>query len=101
MELVIAADGPTTRGFDYFCGYTHSGNMGMVIEQDKVAENLADVAVRVEGGTAGELSDQGHVQQHAPDDAAAHDGRPRRRRDAGVLDRPLRDAGTGIRSAPL
>ena len=41
-----AADGPTTRGFDYFCGYTHSGNLGMVVEQDKVAINLEPSAVQ-------------------------------------------------------
>ena len=41
-----AADGPTTRGFDYFCGYTHSGNLGMVVEQDKVAVNLEPSAVQ-------------------------------------------------------
>jgi arylsulfatase A-like enzyme len=36
----VATDGPTTRGFDYFCGYTHSGNIGMVVEQDKVSAQL-------------------------------------------------------------
>jgi len=41
-----AADGPTTRGFDFFCGYTHSGNLGMVVEQDKVAVNLEPSAVQ-------------------------------------------------------
>lgn len=41
-----ASDGPTTRGFDYFCGYTHSGNLGMVVEQDRVAANLEPSAVQ-------------------------------------------------------
>ena len=42
----VAADGPTSRGFDYFCGYTHSGNLSMVVEQDKVAVNLEPSAVQ-------------------------------------------------------
>ncbi|MBI5834120.1 MAG: arylsulfatase [Armatimonadetes bacterium] len=41
-----AGDGPTARGFDTFCGYTHSGNIGMVIEQDRVAANLPPVEVQ-------------------------------------------------------
>ena len=41
-----AADGPTTRGFDYFCGFTHSRNIGMVIEQDRVLTNVAPVEVQ-------------------------------------------------------
>ena len=41
-----AADGPTTRGFDYFCGYTHAANIGMVIEQDKVLTNIPPVEVQ-------------------------------------------------------
>jgi arylsulfatase A-like enzyme len=36
-------EGPTTRGFDYFCGYTHARNIGMIIEQDKVVVNVAAV----------------------------------------------------------
>ena len=41
-----ATDGPTTRGFDYFCGYTHARNIGMIIEQDKVIANIEPVAVQ-------------------------------------------------------
>lgn len=40
-----AGEGPTARGFDYFCGYTHAGNIGMIMEQDKVVANLAPVHV--------------------------------------------------------
>jgi len=42
----VATDGPITRGFDYFCGYTHARNIGMVIEQDKVITNLPAVDVQ-------------------------------------------------------
>ena len=42
----LATDGPTTRGFDYFCGFTHARSIGMVIEQDKVLTNIAEVAVQ-------------------------------------------------------
>jgi len=42
----MATDGPTTRGFDYFCGFTHAANIGMVIEQAQVLTNLAAVAVQ-------------------------------------------------------
>lgn len=42
----VATEGPITRGFDYFCGYTHAANIGMVIEQDKVLTNIQDVAVQ-------------------------------------------------------
>ncbi len=38
-----AGEGPTARGFDYFCGYTHARNIGMIMEQDKVVANLASV----------------------------------------------------------
>ncbi|MFM8573142.1 MAG: sulfatase-like hydrolase/transferase, partial [Pirellula sp.] len=41
-----ASDGPTTRGFDYFCGYTHSGNIGMIVEQDKVSVQLETTEVQ-------------------------------------------------------
>jgi arylsulfatase A len=41
-----AADSPITRGFDYFCGYTHARNIGMVMEQDKVLTNVAPVEVQ-------------------------------------------------------
>ena len=36
-------DGPHTIGFDYFCGFTHAGNIGTVIEQDAVIANLEPV----------------------------------------------------------
>ncbi len=42
----VATDGPVTRGFDYFCGYTHARNIGMVIEQDTVITNLQPVEVQ-------------------------------------------------------
>ena len=42
----VATDGPTTRGFDQFCGYTHAANIGMVIEQDRVITNIEAVAVQ-------------------------------------------------------
>lgn len=38
-----AGDGPTERGFDYFCGYTHARNIGMIMEQDKVVANVEPV----------------------------------------------------------
>jgi arylsulfatase A len=38
-----AGEGPTARGFDYFCGYTHARNIGMIMEQDKVVANVAPV----------------------------------------------------------
>ena len=41
-----ATDGPITRGFDYFCGYTHARNIGMIIEQDKVVANIEPVEVQ-------------------------------------------------------
>ena len=41
-----ASDGPITRGFDYFCGYTHARNIGMIIEQDKVVANIEPVEVQ-------------------------------------------------------
>ncbi len=34
---------PNSAGFDYFYGYTHSRNMGTVIEQDKVEAMVKDV----------------------------------------------------------
>jgi arylsulfatase A len=43
---MAATDGPTTRGFNYFCGFTHSRNIGMVIEQDRVLTNVAPVEVQ-------------------------------------------------------
>lgn len=39
-------DGPTTRGFDYFCGFTHARNIGMVLEQDQVFTNVPPVEVQ-------------------------------------------------------
>ncbi|MBN8458187.1 MAG: arylsulfatase [Verrucomicrobia bacterium] len=30
--------GPNDLGFGYFCGYTHAGNIGTVLEQDRVVE---------------------------------------------------------------
>lgn len=39
----VAAEGPTARGFDYFCGYTHARNIGRIMEQDKVVANVAPV----------------------------------------------------------
>ena len=41
-----ATNGPITRGFDYFCGYTHARNIGMIIEQDKVVANIEPVEVQ-------------------------------------------------------
>lgn len=42
----VATDGPISRGFDQFCGYTHAANIGMVIEQDRVLTNIEDIAVQ-------------------------------------------------------
>ena len=42
----IAMGGPTTRGFDYFCGYTHAENIGMIIEQDRVIADFEPSAVQ-------------------------------------------------------
>ena len=36
-------DGPWTIGFDYFCGFTHAGNIGTVIENDVVIANVERV----------------------------------------------------------
>ncbi len=36
-------DGPLTIGFDYFCGFTHAGNIRTVIEQDSVIANVEPV----------------------------------------------------------
>lgn len=35
--------GPNNLGFDYFYGFTHARNIGTVIEQDRVVENIKDV----------------------------------------------------------
>jgi arylsulfatase A-like enzyme len=35
--------GPGAIGFDYFCGFTHAGNIGTVIEQDRVLANVESV----------------------------------------------------------
>ena len=37
------AVGPSSIGFDYFCGFTHAGNIGTVIEQDAVIANVDPV----------------------------------------------------------
>lgn len=42
----VVAEGPITRGFDTFLGFTHSRNMGMVIEQDRVVAKLEPVEVQ-------------------------------------------------------
>ena len=42
----VATEGPTTRGFDEFCGYTHAANIGMVIAQDKVLTIIEAIAVQ-------------------------------------------------------
>lgn len=34
---------PNAAGFDYFYGFTHARNIGTIIEQDRVVENVADV----------------------------------------------------------
>lgn len=36
-------DGPNQRGFDYFCGFTHAGGIGNVIEQDRVIAHVEPV----------------------------------------------------------
>ena len=33
-------NGPNALGFDYFCGYTHSGNIGSVLEQDQMIASV-------------------------------------------------------------
>lgn len=33
---------PNAAGFDYFYGYTHARNIGTIIEQDRVVENVKD-----------------------------------------------------------
>ncbi|MGN6543418.1 MAG: sulfatase-like hydrolase/transferase [Aureliella sp.] len=33
-------DGPNQLGFDYFCGFTHAGNIGCVLEQDRVVAHV-------------------------------------------------------------
>lgn len=35
--------GPNDLGFDYFYGFTHARNIGTIIEQDRVVENVTDV----------------------------------------------------------
>jgi arylsulfatase A len=35
--------GPNDLGFDYFYGFTHARNIGTIIEQDRVVENVKDV----------------------------------------------------------
>jgi arylsulfatase A-like enzyme len=35
---------PNATGFDYFYGYTHARNISTIIEQDRVVENVAEVA---------------------------------------------------------
>ncbi len=45
-ELPIGATmtgGPNALGFDYFCGFTHAGNIGTVIEQDRVIAHVEPV----------------------------------------------------------
>jgi arylsulfatase A len=42
----FAMAGPTTRGFEYFCGYTHAENIGMILEQDRVIANFEPSAVQ-------------------------------------------------------
>lgn len=39
------ADGPITRGFDHFLGYTEARSIAAVIEQDKVIADMKDVEV--------------------------------------------------------
>ncbi len=36
-------DGPTTRGFDYFYGFTHARNIGCILEQDVVVSHVEAV----------------------------------------------------------
>jgi len=40
------AEGPLARGFDAFAGYTHARNIGMVIENDRVAGEIEPVEVQ-------------------------------------------------------
>lgn len=35
--------GPNAAGFDYFYGFTHARNIGTIIEQDRVVENVKEV----------------------------------------------------------
>ena len=35
--------GPNALGFDYFCGFTHARNFGMIIEQDQVVAHVEPV----------------------------------------------------------
>ncbi len=35
--------GPNQLGFDYFCGFTHAGNIGTIIEQDQVIAHVDKV----------------------------------------------------------
>jgi arylsulfatase A len=37
------SSGPADLGFDYFYGFTHARNIGTIIEQDRVVENVKDV----------------------------------------------------------
>lgn len=37
------ASGPNQLGFDYFYGFTHARNIGAIIEQDRVVEQVKDV----------------------------------------------------------
>ena len=59
-------DGPLTRGFDVFCGYTEARSIGTIIEQDALADPLApvEVAPMLERKTVAYL------------DERARDGRP-------------------------
>jgi arylsulfatase A-like enzyme len=40
------AEGPLARGFDSFAGYTHARNIGMILENDLVGEEIAPVEVQ-------------------------------------------------------
>jgi arylsulfatase A-like enzyme len=40
---VTLRSSPNAAGFDYFYGYTHARNIGTVIEQDRVVENVEEV----------------------------------------------------------
>jgi len=42
----VVTDGPITRGFDTFLGFTHARNMGMIIEQDRVVAKVKPVEVQ-------------------------------------------------------
>ncbi len=42
----LTTDGPIAIGFDVFWGFTHARNIGMIIEQDKVTQNLNEVEVQ-------------------------------------------------------